>query len=377
MLSAFFGSEWIYKNASIFIFCVLCFRAVFLWESPPCKEGGVIRVAAFTGGRSVPSARFRVRQYVDRVAENGVDITEFVAPLGMYPPQNWMMRPVWGIATLAARLPGIIRGYRYDLTLLQREILSTFVTLELLTNRPRVLDVDDAIWLLRGGKFALRLAQQCDGIICGNTFLAEQFRRWNSNVTIIPTAVNTDRYVQGQPVKEPVIGWSGTSGGFRYLYSIEPALVTVLQKIPRTKLRIVSDSMPSFQKIPTNCIEFIRWSTENEVQAIQGMAVGIMPLDDSLWGRGKCSFKMLTYMACGIPVVVSPVGMNAEVLSHGDIGFGAQTIDDWVSALLFLLRDIEKRIEMGKNGRQTVLDKYSVNVVAPKLAETLLYISGR
>jgi glycosyltransferase involved in cell wall biosynthesis len=336
------------------------------------KNSTAISVAAFTGGKNVPSARFRVRQYIERLADEGVEVTEFAAPLGMYPPSNRLMRPLWGIATLATRLPGIMQSYRYDLTLLQREMLSTFVTLESLTMRPRVLDVDDAIWLHRGGKFAERLAQQCDGVICGNAFLAEQFSRWNSQVTVIPTAVDTNRYVPGQPVEAPVIGWSGTSGGFKYLYSIELALVAVLERVPEAMLRIVSDTMPSFQKIPANRIEFIRWSPENEVHAIQGMAVGIMPLEDSLWERGKCSFKMLTYMACGIPVVVSPVGMNIEVLSHGFIGFGAQTIDDWVSTLLLLLGDIEQRIEMGQKGRQTALDKYSVNFVAPKLAATLL-----
>ena len=332
----------------------------------------MLRVAAFTGGKNVPSARFRVRQYIGRLTGEGVEVTEFAAPMGVYPPANKLMRPLWGIATLATRLPGIMQSYRYDLTLLQREMLSTFVTLENLTKRPRVLDVDDAIWLHRGGKFAERLAQQCDGVICGNAFLAEQFSRWNSRVTIIPTAVDTNRYFQEQPVEAPVIGWSGTSGGFRYLYSIEPALVAVFERIPDAMLRIVSDAMPSFQKIPASRIEFIRWSPENEVQAIQGMAVGIMPLEDSLWERGKCSFKMLTYMACGVPVVVSPVGMNVEVLSHGHIGFGAQTIDDWVDILLSLLADMRQRIEMGENGRQVLLDNYSLNVVAPKLAETLL-----
>jgi glycosyltransferase involved in cell wall biosynthesis len=251
-------------------------------------------------------------------------------------------------------------------------MLSTFVTLEQLTKRPRVLDVDDAIWVHRRGQFAARLAGQCEGIICGNTFLAEQFRQWNSRVAMIPTAVDTDKFVQGSPAEKPIIGWSGTSGGFEYLYGIEPALSQVLRELPDSKLRIVSDSLPSFRQIPLNKVEFIRWSPENEVRAVQGMAVGIMPLSDSPWERGKCSFKMLTYMACGIPVVVSPIGMNVEVLSHGRSGLAAKSIDDWVSALLLLLRDPEQRIEMGKKGRYVVLRKYSVNVVAPQLAQTLL-----
>ena len=334
-----------------------------------------LSVAALTGGMDVPSARFRVRQYIQQLDSYGVKVTEFPASLSAYPPQTHIVRPFWGIATLVSRIPSTLKSYSYDLTFLQREMFSTFKTLEPLTKRPRVLDVDDAIWMHRRGQFAAHLASQCEGIICGNSFLAEQFRQWNSHVTMIPTAVDTDAFVPGSPVEEPIIGWSGTSGGFKYLYGIESALSHVLRELPGSKLRIVSDSLPSFRQVPLNKVEFIRWSPENEVSAIQGMAVGIMPLADSQWERGKCSFKMLTYMACGIPVVVSPVGMNIEVLSHGRSGLAAKTIDDWVDALSSILQDRKQRIKMGANGRQTVLQKYSVNVLAPKLAETLLQLA--
>jgi glycosyltransferase involved in cell wall biosynthesis len=250
-------------------------------------------------------------------------------------------------------------------------MLSTYMTLEPLTQSPRVLDVDDAIWLHRGGKFAEQLARRCAGVICGNAFLAEQFGRWNQNVSIIPTAVDTDRYTPAAPVNEPVIGWSGTSGGFKYLYGIESALLTVLQKIPTATLRIIADSMPSFRLIPSDRIEFIRWSADNEVQSLQGISIGIMPLEDSLWARGKCSFKMLTYMACGIPVVVSPIGMNAELLSYRECGLGPKTTEEWIDSLLELCDNIGERIRLGRNGRQAVLDKYSVNSVVPNLAQTL------
>lgn len=335
----------------------------------------MLKVAAFTGGINVPSARFRIRQYIQPLSSEGIDVTEFTAPLGMYPPHNLYLRPLWGVATLANRFPGIIRGYRYDLTFLQREMLSTFTTLESLTKQPRVLDVDDAIWLHRDGKFAEKLARSCQAIICGNSFLAEHFRQWNDNVIIIPTAVDTDKYIPSVSVEAPVIGWSGTSGGFKYLYAIEPALNIVLEKNPETKLRIVSNMKPLFKEIPDSRLEFIQWTPENEVAAIQGMTIGIMPLEDSLWERGKCSFKMLTYMACGVPVVVSPVGMNTEVLSYSNIGFGVKTIDEWIDALLILLANAEQRKKMGDSGRQVILNKYSVNIVTPLLSETFFQIA--
>ena len=140
----------------------------------------MIKVAAFTGGRDVPSARFRVRQYIGRLRSEGVEVNEYPAPLCAFPPKSQWIRPIWGVATLAARLPGIFMSYRHDVTLFQREMLSTFMTLEQFTKRPKVLDVDDAIWLHRGGGYAARLARNCEAIICGNDFLAEHFSRWNS-----------------------------------------------------------------------------------------------------------------------------------------------------------------------------------------------------
>lgn len=196
-------------------------------------------------------------------------------------------------------------------------------------------------------------------------------------MNVIPTAVDTDRYVPRNSIEEPIIGWSGTSSSLGYLYAIESALSVVLQKIPGSRIRIVSDSSPSFKMIPGDRLDFIRWSPANEVQAIQGMAIGIMPLEDSLWTRGKCSYKMLTYMACGLPVVVSPVGMNLEILSHGNVGFGPKGPEEWIEILSFLSKNMGERMRLGNNGRRVVLEKYSVNVIVKSLAKTLMQITRR
>jgi glycosyltransferase involved in cell wall biosynthesis len=335
----------------------------------------VLKVAAYTGGRDVPAARFRVRQHIEGLRKLGIHITEYTAPLSSYPPKGRLIRPAWALASLAARVPAGLMGYQYDLTLFQREMLSTFTTLEGLTKRPRVLDVDDAIWIYRGGNFAARLARMCDGVICGNAFLAEQFGRWNAKVAIVPTAVDTDRFVPHAPVAEPIIGWSGTMGGLRYLYGIEKALSRVLDSVPDARLRIVSDAPPRFGQIPREKVEFIRWSPDTEVEAIQGMAVGIMPLSDSPWGRGKCSFKMLTYMSSGIPVVVSPVGMNREVLSLGTVGFGPSSDEEWVTALCSLLEQPKMREKLGLHGRRIVTERYSIKAVRPRLAQALRHFA--
>jgi glycosyltransferase involved in cell wall biosynthesis len=333
-----------------------------------------LRVAAFTGGARLGGARFRVRQYIPRLRELSVDVREFVARFGSYPPVRKTLRPAWALATVAERAPAALRSYAYDLTLLQREMVSTFLTLEPLTKRPRVLDVDDAIWLHRRGDFFPRLARRCAGVICGNAYIADAVSRWNQNVRIVPTAVDTDRFrprTNGTPDGPPVVGWSGLPSGFPYLLSIDRPLGRVLERHPEARLRVVSRWPPRFEHVPEDRVEFIEWSEDNEVQTIQGMTVGLMPLDGTAWSLGKCSYKMLLYMACGVPAVVSPVGMNAEVLAKGSVGLGPRTEDEWVDALDTLLESPTRGRQMGRAGRDVVASHYSVAVLAPEIASCL------
>src|SRR3954462_8532359 len=338
----------------------------------------MISVAAFTTGQNVPASRFRVRQYIPDLKLHGVELSEFYPRAGGYPPKQKLARPFWAVASLAGRLPDIARPFRYDVTLLQREMLSTFLTLEPFTKRPRVLEVDDAIWLNRENGFARKLADISDSVICGNSFLAEYFRQWNANITILPTAVDTRRFV---PLKSrsfgdaPVIGWSGNRSGFADLKIVEAPLRAVLAKYPMARLRIMADDRPAFD-VPAHQLEFVPWSPEIEVQTIQSMDIGIMPLRDTLWSRGKCSYKMLLYMSCGVPVVVSPVGMNAEILELGSIGESANSADDWISALEGLISNPKLAASMGEQGRVVALNKFSIEALAGKLAAEFLRVSG-
>jgi len=329
-----------------------------------------VKVAAFTGGLNVPSARFRIRQLMPRLAQEDVTVDEFISPISSFPPRQRWLRPVWLVAGVASRIPQVIAAQNYDVTLLQREFFSTLSTLERFTRRPRVLDVDDAIFLNRGGRFARKLAEQSDLVICGNDFLAERFAVWASRVCVLPTAVDTERYAPAAKQRDDVsvMGWIGTSSNYRYLSLIETAIAEVLSRHPETRLRIVSDQPPRFTWLPSDQVEYVRWTPGNEVSLIQSFDVGLMPLADGDWERGKCSFKMLQYMACGLPVVVSPVGMNRQVLGLGKIGLGVTQKDDWIAGLDMLITQPHTAKAMGKVGRQVILDHFGVNVIAPKLA---------
>ncbi len=335
----------------------------------------MLRVTAFTGGRTVPSARFRVRQYVPELRRLNVELRESAARFGSYPPPVRALRPGWGVLTLAERFGSALRSRDTDVTILQREMLSTFATVERFTRAPRVLDVDDSIWLLRGGDFAASIARLCHTVICGNPVIADFFGRHARNVTVLPTPVDTARFrpLSGAESGESdVICWSGTSSGYPFLYGIEDALGRVLAANRNRKLRIVSDRPPRFHTLPAGQVEFVLWSPEVEVRAIQDARVGLMPLDDSAWARGKCAYKMLTYMACGIPVVATPVGMNAEVLARVDAGLPARSSDEWTDAIDCILKDRTRAAAMGAAGRKLVVRDYSVTVLAPRLAAVLM-----
>jgi glycosyltransferase involved in cell wall biosynthesis len=338
-----------------------------------------LRVAAITSGRHLPAARFRVRQLIGALAQHGVALHELVPAVSSFPPAASWRRPIWGGLALGARIPLTVATHRYDMTLLQREMLSTLVTLEGFTRKPRVFDVDDAIFLSRGGRTAERIARMSDSVICGNAFLADWFRRRHSQVSVIPTAVDTDRYrprAGAADVERPVIGWMGTASNLKYLYAIEAALRAALTHCKRSRFLVVSNERPQFRSLPENRVEFRRWAEERELGDLQDMTIGIMPLEDSPWARGKCSFKMLLYMACGLPVVASHVGVNAEIFGLGGAGIPASNESQWVDALIALLDDAGTRTSMGSVGRRIAEGDFSVRVIAPRLAKHLLSVAG-
>lgn len=333
----------------------------------------MLRVTAYTGGKDVPSARFRVRQYIPALGRMGIEVTEAPARFGSYPPIARSLRPAWGVLALAERFHAALGSRETDVTLLQREMISTFATVERFTKAPRILDVDDAIWLLRGGESARSLARCCDLVICGNEFIADFFRNHSPNVVVLPTPVDTDRYRPAEGVeRDPrVICWSGTSSGLRFLYGIEEALSVVLAEDRERRLRVVCDAPPQSLKLPAAQVEFVPWSEGVEVTAIQDAGLAIMPLDDSLWARGKCSYKLLTYMACAVPIVATPVGMNCELLSHEPVGLAASTSAEWVDAIEAILRSPARAAAMGTAGRQLIERDYSLRNLSVRMAGIL------
>ena len=325
------------------------------------------KLALIGQGAKVPSTRFRLEQYLPLWQQDGLAIELFQAKTSAYPPAERYKRPFWLMNELFGRACQLSAINKSNLVVLQRQMISTLCTLEPLIKAPVVMDVDDAIFLHRSGHGANKIARSSDWIVCGNNFLAEHFSQYNQNIVVIPTAVDTDRFSPlGKATEEQFIGWSGSSSGFDYLYRIEQSLLKVLVSNPGWRLLITSDKAPVFEHIPADFIEFVQWSPQNEVECIQKMSIGLMPLEDSLWTRGKCSYKMLLYMACGVAVAVSSVGMNKDILSEAQVGVGAIDEDEWFAALSMLVNDAAARKTFGEAGRRLVVEKYSTQACNQK-----------
>jgi len=333
-----------------------------------------MRVAALTGGNNIPSARFRIRQLIEPLAERLVDIVEFPAVFGAFPPELRYLRPFWFTATLLERALALLHANRYDKVIFQRELISTIPTVERLVRKSAILDVDDAIWLYRNGVAAANVSAAADLIVCGNNFIAEHFSKYRKPVVIIPTGVDIQRFrpLNNNNKSRKVIGWSGTSDGFRFFVeNIESGIARLLNRYPDWLFRVVSDRPPLFKLINPAQLEYIQWSEQNEADSIASMDIGIMPLENTDWCKGKCSYKMLLYMSCGVPVVVSKIGMNREILDYAPVGIGIQENGDWYEALETIILDEKCGRFFGDNGRLVVEKYFSTSIVAHQWANIL------
>ncbi len=325
----------------------------------------MIKVTALTSGWHVPSSRYRVRQFVEPLARLGVEVSERRMPVSKY-----ALKRAGALGALA-RLPGVAAARGSDVTWLERDLVAGRRTLEHFAGRRRLFDVDDALWLLSRSDFSERIAAESFGVIAGNEFIAEHYRRHCGRVWVVPTSVET-RAWKPPTEREPgpwTVGWIGTSSNLPHLLAVEEPLADFLARHGDARLLVVCDKEPRLNRIPPRSRRFVRWSAENEIGSVQGMDVGLMPLPDTEWARGKCALKMLLYMAVGIPVVASPVGVGASLLGRAEIGIAAASRDDWYEALRLLSGDGARARRMGAGGRQLAEEEYSVMKNSIRLAD--------
>jgi glycosyltransferase involved in cell wall biosynthesis len=255
---------------------------------------------------------------------------------------------------------------------------------------PIVYDFDDAIFLrnvseankafafLKDPGRVARILERSTHVTVGNEFLASFARRHNPRVSVIPTAVDTSRFAPRatapDPTGLPVVGWIGSPTTFPYLQGIADTLRTVAER-HRFVLRVSGAGRPvAFDGLQ---VEDVPWSLADEVRLFNTCDIGVYPLTDDDWARGKCGFKAIQCMACGVPVVASAVGVNREIIEEGVNSFLATTPGEWIEKLGRLLGDRALREQMALRGRRTIEERYSLKVTAPKLAAVLASAAGR
>lgn len=252
---------------------------------------------------------------------------------------------------------------------------------------PLVSDFDDAVYhrydmhpraLVRRslGQKYVDVMKRSACVFAGNRYLADYAASAAAPaVEIIPTVVNTQEYrVRSETQSEtaPVIGWIGTPSTWREC--VEPYLA-VLRAVADTEAARINAVGARMDPDTQGAIRFLPWTEESEIDQIQSMDIGIMPLPDTPWMRGKCGYKLIQYMACGLPVVASPVGVNTEIVEHGVNGFLAETPQEWSDALKTLIHDPVLRKRMGAAGRKRVEASYSLQVYGPRVATMLREIA--
>ncbi len=244
-------------------------------------------------------------------------------------------------------------------------------------------DVDDAIWLRqprqagqtppasprRERKFAA-MCRQAAVTSVGNEWLADKARAAGGRVQVFPTAVDTRAYAGRPAALAPgqVIVWVGLPGNLRYLQPLRPVLARLVADFPALRLRVISSAWPDWPEVP---VERVAWSADGEAPAICSADIGIMPLTDDEFTRGKCAFKLLQYMAAGLPCVASPVGANREVVVPSQTGLLADTAAQWEAALRELLLQPALRQQMGQAGRARAVAHYDTQVILPRMAALL------
>ncbi len=318
-----------------------------------------------------PSSRIRVLDLLPLLRENGIEPDVEILPVSF-----WKRRELFK------------RAKDYPVTVLQKRLLSIFDFRELRKNAKRlVFDFDDAIYhknascsadpsdyesSTRKGKFKRTVAGS-DLIIAANSVLAGKAREFNSSVPveIIPSPVDVQAFIPKEDYSlssPPVIGWIGTKSTLRYLDLISSAF-TELRSKRDFVLRVVSNE--PYRQEGIN-IDFVQWSLEKQNAELRRFDIGIMPLSGDPFSEGKASYKLLQYLAAGLPSVCSPVGMNSEVSGGGENCLTASDSGEFASQMLKLLDNCELRRSLGVKGRELVGRKYGLVTVASKLAEVLL-----
>ncbi len=326
-----------------------------------------------------PGQRYRHEQYIGYLESHGI-YSDFSPLLDansdriFYSQGRYFRKILVGLSAIIRRLKDVFRANDYDYIFIYRDafFFGTFFEKALKrTKAELVFDFDDAIWLMdknsSQGLFNLlknpsktsKIISMCDTIIAGNKYLSDYASKYASDVRIIPSTIDMMQYHVHPSKNERIcIGWTGSFSTIKHFMSVKFALLSIKSIFgSKVYFKLIGD--PGFID-PDLELSGISWNSETEAQDLSELDIGIMPLPNDQWSQGKCGMKGLQYMALEIPTIMSPVGVNKEIIKQGENGFLADTHEEWVEKLSLLIEDGELRKRIGKAGRKTVVEHYSV-----------------
>jgi glycosyltransferase involved in cell wall biosynthesis len=338
--------------------------------------------------------RFRIAQYIPHLEAAGIHVTvsPFFTPEFfrlVYQKGQWLRKASQFVQRAVDRVDTLAGRASYDIIFVYREAFPIGPALiESILARTSgaavVYDFDDAIYLpntseanraismLKWPGKVKTIIQRSDGVIAGNDYLAAYARQYNTAVTVVPTCVDTTKFApraDHRAATTPVVGWIGTPTTMPYLLGLLPVLQDVARSQPFVLRVCGAGAKVAFPGIE---IENAPWSLDREVTLFNTCDIGVYPLPDDEWAKGKCGFKAIQFMACGVPVVSAAVGVNREIVQDDVNGFVAATPAEWIDKLTRLLVDPTLRAAIGSAGRRTVEARYSLHANGPKLVAAVL-----
>jgi glycosyltransferase involved in cell wall biosynthesis len=341
-------------------------------------------------GIAGPSSRYRFFQFASLI--EGCGYTCHISPLfsdkyitSFY--SSGKKNRFEALMGILKRLAVIYKAFVYDLIIIEYEMLPYFPPLFerilKLAGRKYIADFDDAIyarysyhscllvrWLL--GKKIDRVIEYASAVTVANNSLLEYVNVINSRVFLLPTVVSAARY-DSEPAPDHkdgfTVGWIGSPTSSIYLLSLNAVFRVLCQKGIRVSL--IGTGIREMQALKGYGIEYIDWNEETEIREIKKFSVGIMPLTDDSWSKGKSGFKLVQYMACRLPVIASPVGANLEIVDDGETGMLVNTDEEWIKAVLYLAENPTAAEAMGEKGYRKFREKYSLEAVNSRYIEVV------
>ena len=339
-----------------------------------------------------PSSRYRVLQFLPFLEARGIHATVQALHDDHYLAARYAgegVSPFYLARRTVSRLSALSHASRYDLVFIQKEMFPHLLDVpEWFLARAGVryvVDLDDAIHLMYAGAHGWRSAMSrkfprvlshARLVLAGNRYLEAYARQYNEHVLFFPTVVDTERFTPGHPPdradKEAVVGWMGTPETVKYLDTVMPALEGAAKE-SRLSLLVVGANAPTARGLAARSKP---WSEASEADDLRAMDIGVMPLADDEWSKGKCALKLIQYMSAGVASVTSPQGSAVEFVRDGENAWFANGSTDWCERVLALAQSPERRAEMGRRARATVEAQYSLRVWGPRLADALEWAAG-